>query len=219
MSGDITVLNSIDQLAITESLAKIVVKLPAETEEMIPDKIKDLLSFRDFTSILNGFGLKVPRNRTKLEMISSILTFAGDFWPEIHRIAENVLSSVNKRTTTKEQDHTQSKEASKRQNVIDVRTPFDPRLASVISEMYMSPRSNWREITDTIPTKEAKKLEHVFGEIIPETIPNTSISDRRDSLIMQLLAGQTRSTSFALNKFGVNYQNLNEFSGKVPLQN
>ena len=223
MSNADQVLNSIEQLAITESLARIIIKLPAETEEMIPDKIKDLISFRDFTSILNGFGLKVPRNRTKIDMISSILSFAGDYWPEIHRIAENILYRTTRNVPQAKSEVIPSQEDNKKTKMLNFsderRRPFDSQLASLISQTYMSPRSNWKEIMDTVATDEAKKLETVFSAIIPETIPNNSISTRRDSLTMQFLAGQIRSTSHALDEFDVNFKKLNKFSEKVTMEN
>ena len=194
-------LKSLDEIELDPFVGTIILKLPLDLHELKKETAENLLSFREFSAILNSFNLKLPRNRTKTDMINMLVTFVGDLWPEVHFHCKELVEGYNVAVAQerKNQDRPLLPRNYKinedvKTNSSFKRTPFDPHFAQIISEMYMAPQASWPEILETLPLKEASKFHKVFHSIQPAQILSKNETAQRDNLLLQYIIGPTSNT-------------------------
>jgi hypothetical protein len=215
---------SVKQIVMTEQISQILRKLPPKKEDLTFDNVKEALSYRDFTSLLSGLSLKAPRNRTKMDMIVSIVTYIQNIWPELYNVAceyarqndkpraEQRQTRVLSRTRSGSTERIQSQESepSSSQIIETKRLPFDSRLAGNVADMYMSAKSNWEEILMTATPIESDMFCNVFRKIAPEEAPVPPRCSRIDSLMVQYCLGPTKNATQSLNHLQELTNSLNE---------
>ena len=201
---------ALENITMTDAVANILIKLPNE-ENLTEDHLRNELSYREFNTLISGFGLKLGRNRTKNDMIEIIYEYLKDLWPEIHQIAslhkpnkssEDGSERTGKSSSKPSRDKDQNKQKSTEEMLIleKDRTPFDPRLATTVKDMFLSPESNWDDVLMMVPPEEATDYKKAFKKVVP---PNELIPIRQNenrTFLLQYCNGPTRGTTFSLTQ-------------------
>ncbi|EAY06857.1 hypothetical protein TVAG_340350 [Trichomonas vaginalis G3] len=196
-------LQSLQGITLNEAIASIIVKLPSDSLDLIPEEIKDLLSYREYSALHSFFGLKSPRNRTKVDMIESFLAYTSDVWSELFQLARKFLDEAEKGKETPKTPQQKPKKPKPlpilRQNRFQTqRTPYNTRLNDIISDLYTSKRENWEDILVMCNPEEQEQFREIFLAINPEPLPLKSQTVQRDHLILHYLNGPSRLASTSL---------------------
>lgn len=204
---------SVKQVTMTEQIALILKRLPTKKEDLTVQNVNDSLSYRDFTSLLSGLNLKAPRNRTKKDMIVTIINYIQNIWPELYNVACDYVAQQEKnrseqrqtrgisrtRSASSEKSHFQEIDQSLFDKVETKRLPFDSRLAGNVTDMYLAAKSNWNEILMTATPAESNMFRNVFQTIAPEEAPVPPRCSRIDTLLIQYCMGPTKNATYSLN--------------------
>ena len=212
---DLTKLSSIAQFSMTKVLAGIVLRLPRKFPDSNIDELKDIVSFRELSALLSALAVKLPRSRSKMEMLEWLQAKTSNIWVDLYELASETLSSnneddvqednrVNERKIIQEKEKenifTKNGENYQDSLISQKRKPFDARLANIISSMYLSPRSNWEDILSAVPSKDAQRYTSTFSAIVPESIPENVSTDKRDIFLFQYTVGEAKNTLKALKE-------------------
>lgn len=213
-------LQSLEGIVLNDYISSIIIKLPGDPLDLIPEEIKDVLSYREYTALLGFFNLKTPRNRTKIDMIEAFLAYTSDVWSELFETASKRLSDNEKckeianKTPQRVKKQKQIPVIPQNQYQIQ-RTPYNSRLNDIISDMYTSQRENWEDVLMLCNPEEQEHFREVFHAINPTPLELKSSISQRDHILLHYLNGPSRLASDSLETLETNAANLKSMTEKL----
>ena len=197
----VTPLTSLEGIELISGASAAISKLPENLTDFPKDLLIETLNYKELNFIINALGIKLFRNRTKLEMITAIISRVGNLWGEIRNLAlTKKITSSNSLKQLKPKINTKNS-LNMNNHLLQPRSPFDPRLSDLLSDMYMSPSSNWNDILLTYTAEESKLYLSTFQSIRPiEEIPKVGITIR-DNFLLQYITGPIKVTNDYIQKF------------------
>lgn len=201
-------LTTVNSIIFTDSFCSAVVRLPQNLLKSKSDCV-ELLSYREFNHIVSTLGMKNMKNRTKQEMLNAIIFRTGSLWPEIHSRCQQLIKIIDPPPEAPKKESKSKKAQNQIQIPRQPRTPFDPRLAQILSDLYMSPTESWNDFLVTSNPDETKSLIDAIKSIRSEEVELSNTTFPTDSFILQYISGQSRITNSYLNQFKADAEDLN----------
>lgn len=199
-------ITNINSISFTDQFCAAFLRLPQVLTKQGLEKSENL-SYREIHLILASFGIKWVKTRSKPEMLNAIAMRAGNIWSEIYTRCQQTLKHNEQ---VKKEQKQKAKQNLQFQSIPRVnRTPFDPRLAEILADLYMSPTGNWNDFLVTSTPEESRELMEAIKSIRPEGAEPSNSTFPIDSFLLQYIAGQSRITDSSLSKFLTSAEDLN----------
>jgi len=198
--SEITTMTSLSGIELGINTATAITKLPESLFDAPKAQIIDILSYRELNWIVSALSVRGQRNRTKDDLFNALINRIGDLWGELHAMASQIVKN-HKPSSSRTQKSKATKTVSVQPSSYAPRTPFDPRLAEVLSDLYMSPASNWSDILITATSDESENYIKSLQSIIPDEQSQRQSPSARDNMLLQYIMGPYRLSTEYLNKF------------------
>lgn len=163
----------LDDVDFSSTFVSLVSQLPPDLREMPEQEIADILTYRDFCFICESLGIKVARNRTKVELVRIIAGSTNSIWKEIQQKSLMLLQEEERRNPGKLQIFKNHEEDD------GTRKPFDPLLSQTIRNLFLKSPDNWDELLIHLQTVESERIQHIFRQFHPEFIENRPVANDR----------------------------------------